>query len=260
VSNLGRKSSIVHTVIAKIVQSFVDEWSLNSDVLAILLTGSIVLGTSTSNSDIDIMVIVHKNSSRQRGNYLKDDCLVEYFIETEAHLHKQMDLDFANNQKTTARMITTGQMVYIDSSFSFDSTLRYAQEYFSKPFLSLTPEQIEDRKYWLWDSLDGVSDAFKSNSPAKNFVSFLHISLVLQLYCNFSQLEIPHMAKAYKLSSDPSFRNKYQFPALGDTFTDKLLTCLVDKPALAAIHDLTIYVLQVMGGFDITNWKTSYHD
>ncbi len=146
------------------LNEFLEPWLVQPEVVGALVTGSYVLGTNTPQSDVDVHVfLADKTSWKERGNTVRDGYLIEYFALPVNLYHKLFDMDHADNQRTNARMISVGEII-ADKTGDVAKLKALSDEYMLEPFKQLSAEQIEDRKYWLWDSMDGLEDLFLSNA------------------------------------------------------------------------------------------------
>ena len=240
------------------LNKFLEPWLARPEVVGALVTGSYVLGTNTPQSDIDVHVfLADKTSWKERGNVVIDGYLVEYFALPVSLYHKLFAMDHADNQRTNARMIAVGETI-ADKTGDVQTLKALSDEYMRKPFKQLSAAQIEDRKYWLWDSMDGLEDLLVSNAPNSDMVYHAHLSLVLNVYTVYLRQEIPHLSKAYKLFSSAEFRTRYHFNAYPDKTFAELFMAALSAPheqRLDVAHKLTNRALDSMGGFKIDGWR-----
>ena len=240
------------------LNKFLEPWLAQPEVVGALVTGSYVLGTNTPQSDVDVHVFLADGTSwKERGNTVTDGYLIEYFALPVGLYNKLFDMDHADNQRTNARMIAVGEII-VDKTGDVAKLKALSDQYMLKPFKQLSDEQIEDRKYWLWDSMDGLEDLLSSNAPNSEMVYYSHIGLVMSVYAVYLRQEIPHLAKAYRLFSSAEFRERYHFNAYPDkTFSEMFMAALSASSGqrLVVAHNLTDHVLRAMGGFKIDGWS-----
>jgi len=240
------------------LNTFLEPWLKKPEVVGALVTGSYVVGTNTPQSDIDVHVFLADGTDwKERGNTMVDGHLIEYFA-LPVHLYRQLfDMDHSDNQRTNARMMSVGEII-VDKTGVVATLKALGDEYMSKPFPKISALQVEDRKYWLWDSMDGLEDLFSSQAPNKGLVYSSHLTLVLNVYTVYLGQEMPHLSKVHKLFTSSEFRTRYHFSEFPDAaFTEKFLNALnaPQEQQLTVAHDLTNYVLNAMGGFTIDGWR-----
>ena len=62
------------------LKQFVDKHKKNSNVMAILVSGSYVHSKPDKNSDLDVYIVLEKSKMRERGNTWINGIEIEYFI------------------------------------------------------------------------------------------------------------------------------------------------------------------------------------
>lgn len=242
----------------EVADLFLQTWRDKEEVVGSLVTGSYVLATQTGESDIDIQIILDAECTwKERGNAMLEGYLIEYFAAPTPLVHQLFQADYADNQRTTARMFATGEVMF-DKDGQLAALQQAARQEMGKPFASHSPEFVEERKYWLWDSMDNLSAVCAAGTPDRGLIYYAHLALVLNLYCVFLKCEMPHLAKTYKLFTVPDFGEKYEFEIMPDKkFIQLFLRSLGAAPGdhQASAQELTNHVLMEMGGFDIRSWE-----
>jgi len=240
------------------LEKFLAPWLGKAEVIGALVTGSYVLGTNTPQSDIDVHIfLTNETNWKERGNEIVDGYLIEYFANPIGLYNNIFNMDYADNQRTNARMISLGEVI-ADKTGAVAEIKNSSIKFMARPFRQLTGEQIEDRKYWLWDSMDGLDDLLSSNAPSSELVYFSHLGLLLSVYTVYLGAEMPHLSKVYKLFKNDDFRKRYHFTAFPDeAFAEEFLGALTTQrnQQLDAARKLTKYVLDAMGGFSIDGWR-----
>jgi len=239
------------------LDDFLKDWKDRDEVVGAIVTGSRVAGTATPLSNIDVHILLFDDCNwKERGNRTVDSFIVEYFA-NPIYLLKEYDTnDYEDNQRSNARMLAVGEILF-DKTGEVAKLQENARAWMKIPFKKPSALFIEERKYWLRDSLDGLKDLSESRSSAQSLVYYSHLSLLLSIYCSFIGAEMPHLTKAYKLLTDPEFGKRYHFKTFPDqSFASMFIEALSPEIAeqFEVAESITQYVLERMGGFDIDNW------
>lgn len=239
----------------KALDKFISDWKDRPEVLGAILTGSYAVGNETNFSDIDVHIVLSDEVDwRERGNKVVDGFLIEYFANPIRQLKKYQEEDFKENSRTDARMYSIGKILF-DKDGTVKRLQEEAKEQMKKPFEKKSDTSNEIAKYFLWDQLDNLAELNDQQSPNFSYAYFKCLSKIFDSYANFLQVEMAAPAKVYKYFTDERFRERYQidkFP--DDNFVQKAVNCL-ENTSFDNAKDLTDYVFEKMGGFNIDGWK-----
>ncbi len=151
-------------------------------------------------------------------------------------------------------MFATGKII-LDKT---GAARRFQQESIKimrKKFRKSDKVRIEVAKYTLWDQLDDMRDIEDHKSPDFLYLYYLQLESILSIYTRFLGAEIPARAKLIRFLTDRHYRNRYDIAQFPDSeFVEYFKRCL-RKADFERLKQLTNYVLDKMGGFDIDGWK-----
>ncbi len=92
--------------------AFAELHSRNPRVVGILAAGSSLTGVPDKNSDIDVHVVLDRSPMRERGTTWLHGVEVEYFINPVKQIREYFSQEAAGGGLATARMFSTGKIVY----------------------------------------------------------------------------------------------------------------------------------------------------
>jgi hypothetical protein len=127
--------------------------------VAAFLTGSVAAGSTTSTSDLDIVVVVEDEAAEWRETTRVEGWLVELFVHTEVSLCEWYVREAAEHDCTLAHMVATG--VAITGATEADALIRQARAHVEHGPPPRTREQIDAQRYHLTAAVDdllGCSD------------------------------------------------------------------------------------------------------
>ncbi len=237
------------------LNKFIKKWERQKKVTGALLTGSYVTGTPSKYSDIDIYIVLSDDmKTRERGNRIIDGYLMEYFANPVRQIKAYFKEEFEKNKSITARMFATGKVLF-DKKGDVKALRKEAERWMRKKFRKPDKASVEISKYSLWDDLDNLKELHSSKSVIFRFAYFFLLQEIMNVYSKYLQIEIVAPSKLLKYLTSEQFRKKYILKEFPDkTFARLFVKCL-KKDDMGLIKNLTNYVLDKLGGFDIDGWK-----
>ncbi len=128
------------------------------DARAAWLAGSVVTGTATATSDLDITVLVDGPPAPFRESLEYDGWPVELFVHTRESVDRWIGMDLARRRPTLVRMISSG-VVLVDRDGSGAEVAASCGEILERGPEPLADADRDSRRYGLTDLLDDLADA-----------------------------------------------------------------------------------------------------
>ena len=237
------------------LNKFIKKWKAKKNVLGAVVAGSYATGTPSKYSDIDIYIVLSDDmKTRERGNRIIDGYLMEYFANPVRQIKAYFKEEFEKNKSITARMFATGKVLF-DKKGDVKALRKEAERWMRKKFRKPDKASVEISKYSLWDDLDNLKELHSSKSVIFRFAYFFLLQEIMNVYSKYLQIEIVAPSKLLKYLTSEQFRKKYLLKEFPDkTFARLFVKCL-KKDDMGLIKNLTNYVLDKLGGFDIDGWK-----
>ncbi|KKI90074.1 DNA polymerase [Bacillus sp. SA1-12] len=243
----------------KALHKFLKEWIDRNDVIAALVCGSYVTGNPTKRSDIDVHILLSDEANwRERGNKQIDKYLIEYFVNPPRQIRQYFQEDFRDHRTMSMVQFLTGQVLF-DKTGVIEELKREAQEWINKKHEKPNYILQEIKKYGIWDTCDNLQDCYEQQSPDFYLIYYHSLSNLFNQYCLYLGLELipPYQILSYLKNTD--FKEKYLKDTFPDTeFSNMFIKAIEQKENLEMINNykqLSKYVLDKMGGFDIDGWK-----
>lgn len=239
------------------VDKFLEKWKNRNDFQGAILSGSYAVDYQTGKSDIDIMIVSSDKTKWERGNVVIDGFLIEYISDPTYFWEESFKSEFNSRRKVSINMFALGKIL-VDKNGEVTRLKRKAEELMKKPFKKMSQREIEMAKYYIYSGIDELrtleNDGFSRYAP----VYYLHLSNILKYYANFKGISIPAPAKVYQFLNDKEFREKYKLEGFDDAeFVRLYNNGLKNYLTLEAIEQLTSYVLNKLGGFNVDGWSLS---
>ncbi|MDW7617338.1 nucleotidyltransferase domain-containing protein [Peribacillus simplex] len=242
-----------------VLNKFIDEWKNRSDVIAILVCGSYITGKPSKRSDLDIHIILSDDVDwRERGNKIIDGLLIEYFVNPPRQIRNYFQDDYRDRRTMSMVQFITGKVLFDKHNVTQDLKTE-AQEWINKKYENTNQVLLEIKKYGIWDTWDNLQDCYEQQRPDFHLVYYNSLSNLFDQYCTYLGLElIPHY-QIHSYLSDPKYKEKYLKETFPDTiFSNMFIEALeenVNLELMKSYGQLTQYVLNKMGGFEIDGWK-----
>lgn len=240
-----------------IAEKFLAPWRKNKDVLGAMLVGSYAVGLETPQSDIDLCIIL-KDGVRywKRGDVLISGFIVEYAFYPRRYLKKLQEKDLKEGKRLRTRMLATGKILF-DTKEIVKQIQVEARKLINRKLAPLQAEEVELRKYYLWDQLDNLRSLMEQHANGFVYTYYACLYEILAFYSAFLRTEIPRPARIHRFLTEEEFRKHYNIAPLPDTVFVGLFEKAMHKPSLQIVERLTSYVYENTGGFSINGWTLS---
>ncbi|MCK4650363.1 nucleotidyltransferase domain-containing protein [Candidatus Pacearchaeota archaeon] len=241
------------------LNKFIVPWKNNKEVSGIIICGSYITGNPTKHSDIDIYVVLKKGCRwRERGNEIVDGILMEYFANPPEQIEKYLEGDFKKRRQIDAHMFHTGKII-LDREGELERLKKLSKKYLNKKFEKITPYMYELGKYDLFDMSDNLEEVYFRKTPDFNFVYFNFLEDAFSIYSEFLRYHQIGENKIYRFLTDKKDRSKYLISDFPDkVFLKNFVLAIKEKnqkKMLRRFVELSKYIQDKMGGFNIDGWK-----
>lgn len=242
------------------LEEFIDPWRRKSCVVGALVCGSYVTGSPSKHSDIDVQIILAEGTAwRERGNRIVDGFLIEYFANPPAQMPGYFREDHSDNAAMAATMFATGRILF-DKEGVLPDLRREARKWLRKRHAKPGKTWLKLNGYGLWDRLDNLQDAHERQAPDFAYVYHDALNAIYAAYAKLLGQPILHPHQQYRVLTDPeTARRKYLIEPFPDQqFLDLFMPAMAEADAdrmLRYAEELTAYVQEKMGGFEIDGWK-----
>ena len=233
---------------------FARECEFAEDIEAVLVTGSYAVGNHDEFSDVDVYLVLSDGVDwRERGNKRVGGYLIEYFANPEKQIRHEMQ----QYGSPITTMLKTA-VILEDKTGVMQRLLKLCENKIEHEPMS--ENDLKMSMYYLWDFMDELERAAKTESPGFFIVYFTALEKATVLYSRFLDAQIPYITHMYRWLSSADFRGKYGLPDFPDTeFTEKLIACyhavsLGEK--YTCIRQVYAHIEKAIGGFDIDGFKS----
>lgn len=232
----------------KRLKKFLETCSFKEDIVGVVACGSMVAGTDTPYSDLDLQIVLKDSVTyRERGNKMVDGLLIEYFANPPHQTHKYFERDMGNNKRTTVTMFASGEIIF-DTDGSVAKLRELAKEFTKKPFP--TTEVNPVFKYLLWDNLQNLD----LQSPYGLYAYYVTVNRLYAGYVKFLGVDMGPLSKMERYFHEENWRAKNGM----EQFPDKEFILLFENAARGADYEalkaLVDNVQKKTGGFEIDGW------
>ncbi|MFB7637388.1 nucleotidyltransferase domain-containing protein [Peribacillus butanolivorans] len=243
----------------KVLNKFIKDWETRDDVSAVLVCGSYITGNPSKRSDLDVHIILSNEVEwRERGNKIFDGLLIEYFVNPPKQIRKYFQEDYQTRRTMSMVQFITGKVVF-DKTNVIQSLKKEAAEWIQKKYISTNRVSLEVNKYGIWDTGDNLQDCYELQRPDFYLVYYNSLTNLFQQYCTYLGLDFVPYNQINSYLTDPLYQKKYLKEAFPDpVFSSLFIEALqenIDVEMMKSYEQLSQYVLNKMGGFNIDGWK-----
>lgn len=239
---------------------FVNDFEYMNDLIGILVCGSYITGNPTNHSDLDVhMVLDNCVNYRERGNSVIGGLLIEYFANPPRQIIKYFDDDMKDKSLMSQTQFATGEIILDkngDVRLLKEKALGMIEEFYAD--CNKIEPMSESTKYFMWDMLDDLQDAYENN---RIDFDFLYYNLLNKVISNYMVcIHKPYNFKTILGNiNDNIVRKKYLLRELPDKqISDLISNCITivnksDKMKL--FEKLVNSILHTYGDFNISEYK-----
>lgn len=243
----------------KAIDIFLESWRSRDDVIGAVVCGSYVTGKPSPHSDIDVHIILCDDVNwRERRNIIVEGYLIEYFANPPKQIEKYFEEDYKSLRPHSMVQFLTGKIIF-DKYNKVNELKDKAKIWFDKKYKELSDTSVELMKYHIWDTLDNLSDCYEQDRIDFNFVYYNSLKILFEEYSKYLRVEIIPFYQISRYISDTYFKEKYLTNDFPDKyFVKKFLYALNDNEKgkhMKLFDELSNYILDKMGGFNIDGWK-----
>lgn len=241
----------------RVLKEFLAECLEHPNVEGVILVGSYAIGLQNSRSDIDVCIITTDEVSYwKRGNIVKSGFIIEYSFYPVSYLKKLQAQDLITKKRLRTRMFATGKILF-DKNGTIKDLQIQAQADLKEELPQSSNEEIEIKKYYLWDQLDNLHSLAEEKSPGFTYAYYTGLQEIIEVYANYLGLELPRAGRMHRFITDSKFRKRYKIIEIPDKEFAALFELAMQKPILENLRKLTELVHSRMGGFIIDGWTVS---
>jgi len=242
------------------LNNFLLDFEHINDAVGVLVCGSYITGNPTLHSDLDVHIILNDNVNyRERGNKVIDGLLIEYFANPSKQILRYFEDDFNEGQLMAQTQFATGKIILDktgDVAILKEKALMMIDTFYENGID--TPFMSDLTKYFLWDMLDDLLDAYEIGKQDFDFLYFNSLSRMMTFY--MQSINRPYNFKTILGNvSDDTFRGKYLLRELPDAtirgLIAKSITTADKRERLDIYERLTKTILDCFGGFSIGDFK-----
>lgn len=243
----------------KALNTYLEKWKAREDVIGAIVCGSYVTGNPSPHSDIDVHIVLSDEVGwRKRGNIVIDGYLIEYFVNPPKQIKRYFEDDYKSLRPHSMVQFLTGKIIF-DKYNEIEKLKSEARIWFDKKYNELNNITVEMIKYYLWDTLDNLTDCYERDRTDFEFVYYNSLKVLFEEYSKYLRIGIIPFYQVGRYISEPHFLEKYLADSFPDKyFRDKFLWSLHDNEKakrMRVYNELTNYVLEKMGGFNIDGWN-----
>lgn len=203
----------------------------NKDVLGIVFYGSYLTGTNSSNSDIDLHIIMNNNNPDKiiRGSEVVNEIRIEYFEKPIADIYDSVENDFHNQNNALLSMIGCGKIIY-DRFGDIMKLQQYIIKKFSQSLPPLSEEEAKEMISILNNRMEKVIAFYETNNPA--FIHLYHLSIekIRKFYHKLIGAPEVQTSKVTRVYLDPVYRETICKGVIPEQeFVDKYLSAIFDN-------------------------------
>lgn len=237
---------------------FLSDFEYTKDIAGVLVCGSYITGNPTSHSDLDVHIILdNRVDYRERGNRIINGLLIEYFANPPKQILYYFDEDLKDKSLTSQVQFATGKIIFNKTGevkALKDKATGMISEFYAQP----NTQMSDLDKYFMWDMLDDLQDAYENNRADFDFMYFTCLDILLETY--MKHINRPYHRKAiYGNIVDAATREKYLLRELPNETIGGSIVCAItakekaDK--MSAYENLTNAIFAEFGGFDIDGFR-----
>lgn len=219
-----------------------------------LLCGSYATGNQNKFSDIDVHILLSDTQNwRERGGVSQNGFLIEYFINPIKKIRQEFHDDYDLGGNASANMFAYGQIL-LDPNGHIKQLQQEAIRILKKTPRKWGRAELSIDLYRAWNLMDELNCLITQKQPF-NLVYYELAKTLLYLYFKSQGIPKISLTKVEKILSDQQFATKYHIQKLPDQTFANLFLSVIYTPDVPKIQKLYDFVVQAVGGFDISTFK-----
>jgi predicted nucleotidyltransferase len=243
----------------KATNKFLEDWKDKDFVVGALVCGSFITGNPSKYSDIDLHIILSKDTKfRERGNKIIDGFLIEYFANPIKIHYDYLKEDLSSGRKATIHMFSTGKVLF-DKTGELTEFKQEMVERKNERIPALSKYKLEITKYFLFDNFDNLKEVIEEDKPDYLVAYFSYLFDVYEAYSLFKRVNVAPRHKVFDYLNDEKVKSKY----FVENFDDEEFVLLMNKCfkledrflMLENIEKLKDHVIENMGGLKVDGFK-----
>lgn len=229
--------------INKYIDYLLDELKIKDGILGILLYGSYVLNDEDEFSDLDILIVVEEKNRCicGRGNIIKDNIPIEYFIKTESEIYKELIDELEDLEPAMRIELLTGTIIY-EKYNTLNKLIKRAEEVNIMPYKPLSNIEIEGITITLRNQLNEINRKSKLKEKDLHFCYYNYLYELIKAYCDYEKVPI-RKYKFYKTYTNDNYRIKNMQLEIKDEYVKCESIYLISNFDVNRLNDLTKYIL-----------------
>jgi len=231
------------------LQKFIKKYEKQSNVVAIIISGSYVHSKLDKNSDLDVYIILKKSKTRERGNTWINGIEIEYFINPVNQIKHYFTEEQKNKSFATARMFANSVILH-QKNKTINYLIKEAKNIVNKKN-TINNFEIELAKYYIDDIKKDIEDVYlRKDVFTFNMMANELILKSIDIIYGIKKVPREKMKRGKKLRKnikdiDPIFEKLFSAIVLETNINKKFFT----------INKLISYVEKLLGGKRPQEWQ-----
>lgn len=226
---------------------FVNKYKKNTNVVAILVSGSYVHSKPDKNSDLDVYVILEKAKTRERGSTWINGVEIEYFMNPINQIRYYFKKETGNKAPCTAHMFANSIIVYQKGN-TINQLIKEANVFIKKKMTKMNKMETELVRSEIDDVKKDVEDVYLK----KDFFAFYILANKLLDDC------LKLFYKIQRIPKEKTKRLQKQLEQLDKHFEEIYLIAVTEQnidKKYQAVNKVVDYIEKLIGGKKPKEWK-----
>ena len=241
------------------LKEFLKNYEEDDNVVGAILCGSYANATQNEYSNLEVYLVLKNEAGyTEMGVCDFNSYLIEYFIDSESNIKRNMKNEFEMGKLNTVNMFAFGKIIY-DLNGSVKSLQDEALRYIDDDIKVISSFESNYNNYYIWKLLNELKISLNENSMQFNLTYYKLLDKVFTSYLRYLGIPIILENKIYNILIDENYRRKchvYKLPE--EEFINLYLKCFnIEKPSIMYknIDNLINYFYKKQGGFSIRTFK-----
>lgn len=194
------------------ISTFINEMGYlnNKHVLGILFYGSYFTGVNTSNSDIDIHIILDNDNPEHliRGNKFVDGTRIEYFEKPIENIYQIIEEDYTSQNSASLSIFGKSKIIY-DKDGQLKQLQNYVINKFSNPLPPLSDYEAKEQMSIINNRMEKLEIYAINDNPYFNHLYHLTIDKIRRFYHSLMGMPRIETSKGFRLYTSELYRNAF---------------------------------------------------